>query len=255
MIEKWNIPYNDKFEERKMDVFIPTANIKNKALFFIHGGWWMKGNKDRWHSVARWYCEQGYTCVSVGYRFAPQYKFPNQIEDVRLGMQYFLQHANEFIFDPNKVVAIGSSAGGYLALMLGIIRNNNNYFSSIDLIMETVPKIVVAYNPISTLHMDVENVREFIGGTEATEPEKYGIGSPIDQISGNEPPFLILHGDADVVTPIQDSIHFCERLNQAGGIGKLVTFSGIEHGFGYGVTSEVQKESIWHIDHFIDLYL
>jgi acetyl esterase/lipase len=255
MIEKLNIPYCSKFEERKMDVFIPTANIKNKALLFIHGGWWKEGTRDRWHSVAKWYCDQGYTCASIGYRFAPKYPFPSQIEDVRLAMQFFLQHANEFKFDPNKVVVLGSSAGGYLALMLGIVRNDNPYFSSIDIKMETVPQFVVAYNPISTLHMDADNVRKFVGGTEEENTEKYSMGSPIDLITGNEPPILILHGDADVVTPIQDSIAFCDRLKQLGGVGKLVTFNGIEHGFGYGFTTVAQKESIRNINHFMDLYL
>ncbi|WP_274649763.1 alpha/beta hydrolase [Paenibacillus humicola] len=251
MIEKLNIAYAGGFEERKIDVFIPEGNRRNAGLFFIHGGWFAKGHRDQWHPVARYFCERGYTCASVGYRFAPEHPFPAQIEDVRLGMQYFLQHAGEFGFDARRVTALGSSAGGYLALMLGSIRENDPDFASAEIRMSTVPAAVVGYCPVTTLHMDVDHIVNYVGATEAEQPGKYAIGSPVDRITGEEPPQLILQGDADDITPLESAVQYYNRVKEAGGTAEMVTFTGIGHGFGYGVTTEAQKQSVEHVERFV----
>src|SRR5690625_4151227 len=122
---KIQLPYSEHFKEyRKMDIFEPNQS-NGTCLLFIHGGGWSAGNKEQWHEVMNYFCAKGYVCASMSYRLVPKFIFPSQIEDVRLGMQFLKDRARTFNFDPNSIVAVGSSAGGYIAVMLGLITETD----------------------------------------------------------------------------------------------------------------------------------
>jgi acetyl esterase/lipase len=72
------------------------------------------------HKWIRTYASLGYVGVSVAYRFAPQFKWPAQVQDVKTAVRYLRAHAGELDIDPAHIGVMGESAGGYLALMLGV---------------------------------------------------------------------------------------------------------------------------------------
>ncbi|MCY3017589.1 MAG: alpha/beta hydrolase, partial [Planctomycetota bacterium] len=88
----------------------------------LHGGAWISGNKSSYRETILDFARRGYVAASVQYRLAPRHKFPAQIEDAKCAVRYLRAHAAEFRINPNRVGALGDSAGGHLALLLGLMN-------------------------------------------------------------------------------------------------------------------------------------
>lgn len=260
MEQVMDVKYSEQdIELRRMDVFLPErGNANGIGLLFIHGGGWHAGNRQSWHAVARYFCEKGCSCASVGYRLAPDAHYPAPIEDVRLAMSFFLENAARFRFDTDRTVAIGSSAGGHLSAMLATIADDDDLGFTPELrIRETRPKAAVLYCPATNLHPadNFDNLKPSIerlfGQPEADIPQLYNEGSPIDRIDGREPPTLLIHGDGDTVIPLAHSVQYRDKLAEHGAEAQLVVLPGVPHGFGYGVGTPAQLESLRAIERFL----
>lgn len=250
MREIIDLPYSNEFaENRKMDIYLPDENTKEQCIFFIHGGGWHAGSKAQWTEVAKYFCAQGYVCCSTGYRLAPQFKHPCQLEDVNLAIEYIMQRAEEFGFSQKKIILVGSSAGGHLAAMLGV--------SSL-----AKPQGVVCYCPVTMVGNIAEDAwledrvpnfaEEFIGKNEMEAPELYREASPYEKVKGGEPPFLFIHGDNDNTVPLTQSLKMNERLHEFGVLSKVQILPGVGHGFGYGVTKPAQIKAIEYVEEFLE---
>ncbi|RKN80671.1 alpha/beta hydrolase [Paenibacillus ginsengarvi] len=258
-----NVTYSEHYtEQRKMDIFVPGDNANGVGLLFIHGGGWNAGNRMAWHSVAAHFCELGYSCASVGYRLAPEWHHPAQIEDVRLGMSFFMENAAAYRFDPTRTAALGSSAGGHLAAMLSTIAAEDELGISPELrIRNTRPGAAVLYCPATNLHLDDNfdslngSIVKLFGSGEAELPGAYSEASPVDRIVGEEPVTLLIHGDDDKVIPVEHSRVYYEKLAKHGIRAELLILPGVPHGFGYGVKTPAQLESLAAIERFLrDVY-
>lgn len=264
MFERLNQPYSSKnSDECLMDLFLPEGNANGRCILFIHGGGFAGGKRQQWNPVAQYFCERGYTCASMSYRLAPQWRFPSQIEDVRLAMSFLRENANKYHYSPDHIAAYGSSAGGYLALMLATISGEEPLGVTDELkVLDTMPSGVVCYCPASTLHYSKElwegqeQVRGFIsnlmGKTEAEDRALFSLASPYDRIKGNEKPFLFIHGDRDDTIPLSHSVQMRDKINALGGSAQLVCLEGVGHGFGYGITTQAQKNAIRHAELFLE---
>lgn len=258
--------YSRKYSEsRCMDIFIPEANPSGICILFIHGGGWCAGNRASWQPVARHFCQMEYTCVSTGYRLAPESQYPSQVEDVRLAMSYLKEKAADYKFDPQKVAAMGSSSGAHLVLMLATITPEDELGYSEEMnILDTRPRLAVCYCPVTTVHLYTELwqgrpslpefVPKFMGTEECKHPELFKEASPTDRIKGGEPPALFVHGDADTTVPLIQSQIVCDKINRFGGNAQLAVLPGARHGFGYGVDTPAQKEAIKLTEEFIKKY-
>jgi len=250
-------------EKRRMDIFLPESNPSRICMLFIHGGGWTGGNRKNWHPVARYFCKQGFTCVSIGYRLTPESIFPEQIKDVRSAMSYLKDNASDLLFDSQKIVAVGSSAGGHLVLMLSTIDSDDDLGYTKEMkVLDTRPCLAICYCPVTTVHLYnelwegrpsmPEFVPKFMGITEEADPELFKQASPIDRIKGGEPPSLFIHGDIDVVVPLKQSILACENIRHHGGYAEVFVLHNVEHGFGYGIETPEQKRSIEKIELFLE---
>lgn len=254
-----NVMYSEWFtEQRQMDVFLPTDNAKGIGLLFIHGGGWQGGARTAWHPVAQYFCEQGYACASTSYRLAPDWTYPAPVEDVRLAMSFFLENAERFRFDASKTAALGSSAGGHLTAMLSTISAQDELGATPEArIRDTKPKAAILYCAATNLHPGQNferlnpSIGKLMGRSEAEAPALYTEASPIDRINGSEPATLLIHGDADEVIPVEHSVQYHEKLTQHGVTSELVVLPGVPHGFGYGVKSQSQLDSLKAIEAFL----
>lgn len=178
--------------------------------------------------------------------------YPAALEDARLAMQYLRQHADHYGFDPNRIAAIGSSAGGYLAAMLACTPPEDQLGRTAQLTcMDTRPNAVALYCPVTVLHGGRETMTSFMGQSEESAPEQYRQASPLYRIRGNEPPFLIIQGDHDRITPLENTQTFIQKLNSLGTAADLIILHGVDHGFGYGVNTLSQRYSIRCIQEFL----
>lgn len=251
-----DIPYSeDQHDLRRLDLYLPDADADGKAILFIHGGGWQGGGRLQWRPLCEHFVERGCICASTGYRLAPEFRWPVQLEDVRLAMAWLHRHAERLGIDPKRIAAVGSSAGGHLVAMLATLAADDPLGATTELTHPiTRPAAAICYCPVITLHEKdrlAESVAALMGVSEAEAPEAYRDASPIDRVTGDEPPFLFLQGDADETTPLPLTQAMHEKLQAAGVSSELVVLPGVEHGFGYGVRSDAQKQSVAHVERFL----
>ncbi len=246
---------NDYVQFRKMDLFRPDVS-NGSCLLFIHGGGWSAGSKEQWHDVCRHFVKLGFVCASISYRLLPDYIFPSQIEDARLAMQFLKRNAAKFEFDPQSIAVVGSSAGGYLAVMLGLIAETDALGRVPELEMkDTKPQAVIGYCPVVTLYSGRESAHQLMGGTPQQMPESYMMASPDKRAESGRsdfPPYLLIQGNEDETTTLQNTSKFCHHINTNGGTASLIVLPGIRHGFGYGIKTTAQRQSIAHVELFLE---
>ena len=257
MKTEFDVKYSDRFEDRRrLDLFLPGNNANGAAILFVHGGGWSGGDLRQWHDVADHFCVRGYTCASAEYRLVPKARFEEQIEDVRLAMAYLRSNAGQLGIAPDRIAAAGSSAGGHLVAMLGTIAADDPLGLTGGLaVRNTRPSAVICYCPVVTMHESDslgEARRRLMGTSEADDPARYRAASPIDRVTGAEPPFLFLQGDADETTPLGQTAAMHQKLLDSGAKSELVVLPGVGHGFGYGVTTDAQIEAVGHAERFLN---
>lgn len=264
MTALFDLPYSEQFPDaRRIDLYPPTAPTLGAALLFIHGGGWSAGGRKQWRAVCQYCAAQGFFCASLGYRFAPEHRFPAAVEDVRLGMAWLRQRAKDYGFAPDRVGAVGSSAGGHLVAMLATLGPDDSLGRTPELpSADTRPNAAFCYCPVLSLHSGrpesaplEECYQAFLGATEEEAPDLYRQASPLYRVTGAEPPFLFLHGDEDTDVPLVQSVLMAERLRELGVPAELVVLPGVEHGFGYGVETEAQKRAVAEVVRFAKQWL
>jgi len=104
---------------QKMDIYYPSSGGPWSVLMYVHGGSWIEGDKAEGEGW-KYLNENGFLVVSVNYRLGDyQTKFPVMIEDAKCAVRYLRAHNKEYNIDPDRIAAIGASAGGHLVALLG----------------------------------------------------------------------------------------------------------------------------------------
>jgi acetyl esterase/lipase len=256
------IPYSPNFPAaRLLDLFLPDRP-NGAAILFLHGGGWKGGARAQWHSLAQYFTQRGYTCASADYRLVPQALFPAQIEDARLAMACLKLRARDLGFDARRVAALGSSAGGHLVALLATTPPGDPLGLTAELAAlgppDTRPDAAICYCAVTTLH-DADFgppgpddlIHALMGRPEADAPDLYRAGSPIDRVTGREPPIILIHGDADDLVPAAHSAAMHRRLVEAGARSRLVVLPGVGHGFGYGTETPERRAAIAAAEAFL----
>lgn len=230
MHERLDVPYSADGSDdlQRYDLFLPDANGPVPLIAIIHGGGWDHGHRRQWHPVARHLCARGYACANLGYRFAPTHRYPVQTEDIAQALTAIVAQASALSIDPQRIVMLGSSAGGYLALAATPPAG-------------TRIRGVIAYCPVVRLDDRKGHVRNFLGGTEAEMPARYREADLLHRMPAPSPPILYLQGDVDPTTPVSDAGAFVAALTTRGTMVRYHLFPGIAHGFGWEVESPGQR--------------
>jgi acetyl esterase/lipase len=97
-----------------------NAEGKLPAVVCIHGGGFRAGDRKRWDGLCKKLAERGYVAIAVTYRLAPKYQFPAAVNDVKAAVRWLRANAEKYQVDPERVAALGDSAGGHLAQFLGV---------------------------------------------------------------------------------------------------------------------------------------
>ena len=250
-----DVPYRTNADVlQRMDVLLPDVP-NGKAVFYIHGGGWYDGDKTAWRETARYMCEHGYVCASINYRLtANGDAYPSQIEDARHAMAFFRSKANEYRFDPARIAAAGSSAGGHLAAMLATIAPDDDVGVTPELLTRhTRPNAVVTYSTVFTVmplpddkpppdNLDFY-VNKAMGGTFEEVPEVYKIMSPIERLDRDTPPFFIIHGVNDDTVPVGRAIMFKRYMDATRLSATLELMEDAPHGFCYGMETAIQQQA------------
>lgn len=216
----------------KMDVYFPqTADGLWPVAVYIHGGSFTGGSKQSGAGIPfiQPLVNSGYLVVAVNYRLLPEYPFPAPIEDVKCAIRSLRANASRFNIDVNRIGVFGSSAGGQLASLLGVMDasagmdGSGGYFEQ----SSRVQAVVSMAGPSDvTLLCSPEGFLDLIDVQGCQDTETLLKYSPISYVSLDDPPFLLLHGTLDIgVPPVHSELLF-ERLNAA---GIPVTYSRIQN--------------------------
>jgi len=220
--------------QQKMDIYLPAGRdtTNTKLMILIHGGAWTEGDKADFTAAITEIKNQlpDYAFANINYRLYSngQNTFPAQEEDIKAAVTFLAGKKADYRF-ANKLVLLGASAGAHLALLQGYKFANMmppqaiiSFFGPTDLTdlynhpgYPLVPSILAG----------------IIGATPTQNPSIYSTSSPINYVSGQSAPTLLLQGDADILVPVNQAYLLNDRLQLAGVTHQLVIYPGEEHGF------------------------
>jgi acetyl esterase/lipase len=190
--------------------------------------------KDR--GVPRLLLDAGYTVFVINHRAAPRFRYPASVEDGQRALRFIRHHAREYGVDPHRLVAWGGSSGGHLVSMLGTLDGGGDPDDP-DPVNRTgaKPYVVVAIAaPTDLLNLDpirfypASAIASYVGEI-SIERSKFREASPVTHVTRDDPPFLLIHGDADDVVPFHQSERMLEALRTAGVDASLVRIPGGDH--------------------------
>jgi acetyl esterase/lipase len=210
----------------RLDVHVPDvpvgAGMRRPALVQVHGGGWVLGFKDRQGQLLmKRLASQGWVCFNVDYRLSPLATFPDHLVDVKRAIAWIRDHAEEYGIDPDFVAVTGGSAGGHLTALTALTAGRPEYQPGFEHADTSVAAAVPFYGVYDFTNRNgtwpEQTVPEFLGpivmkSDPAEEPERWAAASPLDQVHADAPPFLVIHGDLDVLAPVEDARDFVERL-------------------------------------------
>ena len=222
--------------DAKLDVYVPSeAAGPLPTLLYIHGGGWVRGNKES--NVLRLlpYLEMGWAVVNVGYRLGEVSLAPAAVEDCRCALRWVIQNAEEYKFDVSRLVVTGNSAGGHLSLTTGMLPASAGLDRQCPGEEELKLAAIINWYGITDVAdlLQGENERSYavawLGGMTDREAQARRV-SPLTYVRAELPPVLTIHGDADPTVPYSHATRLKEALDQAGVPNELVTIPGGRHG-------------------------
>jgi acetyl esterase/lipase len=238
-----------------MDVYHPE-NSNGIGVIYIRGTGWhtplsldadpLNLNLVANHPQAALLLENGYTVFGLNHRLAPRFHYPDSVEDVQRAVRFVRYHANRYGIDPNRIGAVGTSAGAYHVSMLGLL-NGDGETDDPSLINRESAKVqaVVGFATPTDFTAHVGPAETSYLGTwvqfwetpERMQEENSVLSeaSPATYVSPDDPPFLLVHGDADDVVPFSQSEILERKLVAAGVPAELIRVPGGVHAYsGYG---------------------
>ena len=240
-----NIPYNnDTLQKHLLDIYLP-ANAKGKLplVIFIHGGGWLSNDKyaDMGYmkkTVAE-IVSSGFALASIDYRFSTQAVFPAQIQDCNRAVSFLYDNADKYGFDKKRFAVMGFSAGGHLASLLGLSKNNNveKFFMPGTNRSFNIKAVVDFYGPAELILFPGSNDEKspesiLIGAAPLARPDLAKAASPVTYVDKNDPPFLIIHGEKDELVSTKQSQLLSAWLRVVGVQNELIIVKDAPH---YGV--------------------
>jgi acetyl esterase/lipase len=248
--------------ELKLDLATPAPTpAPVPAVLCVHGGGWSGGSKDGYTDILKQFAAHGYVAAAVEYRFVPQYPWPAQIEDVKCAVRWLRAHAKELNLDPDRIAAMGDSAGGHLSLMLGLMDpkddlegdgGNPGFSSKVQAVVNKYgPTDMRVWRPVpepgKTEDLSGDLLMKLVGTKDRSAPAVLQL-SPIHYIDANDPPILTFHGSADNLVPVEQAKLLHEALKKAGVREKLVIVEGAGHGWGGRQFTDTQRQTMAFLD-------
>ena len=223
--------------EQKLDIYMRRGvTAPQPTVIYMHGGFWVAGNKEgAVMNLMPWF-EMGWNVVNVEYRLGRVALAPAAVEDCLCALRFVAAQAKTYNVDVSRIVVTGESAGGHLALTTGMIPE------SAGLDRECagptpLPKVAAIIN-----WFGITDVSDVVDGPHRANaamqwiaglPNREEIArrlSPLTYVRPGLPPILTIHGDSDPTVPYQEAVRLHEALDKTGVTNQLLTIPGGKHG-------------------------
>ncbi len=271
-LEYTHYTINGEEHTLRLDLYRPGTGDDRPLplLIYIHGGGWMEGSKQ--DCPAEPFVQHGYAVACVDYRLAratpagcpEELIFPAQIRDLRAAVRWLRQHAAEYDLDPDRFGAFGDSSGGHLAALLGVSHGvpdpgdaaSQDVSDAVQAVADWFGPVDVTQGPVAfeddPCVTDWDTLVQTYGGEETpyfywtaawgtflggslTDPavlKRATWASPLTYIDADDPPFLVIHGEADDMVPLEQSERLAAALQEATVDVTFIRLPGVGHGFG-----------------------
>lgn len=232
--------------ELKLDLYLPKDRSTPKpTLILFHGGGWVAGQKERNVLWLLPYLSMGWAVINVEYRIAQNSLAPAAVEDCRCALRWATYNAARYNLDASKFVLTGTSAGGHLALITGMLPSQNVFDrqcptnDSTRWAKGTEPQVKVAavvnwfgITDVTDL-LEGPNAKHYAiewFGSMSNRQELARQVSPLNYVRAGAPPVITIHGDQDNIVPYNHAVQLHAALDKAGVPNQLVTIRGGKHG-------------------------
>ena len=209
----------------KLDIAWPTSQKGPfPAIISLHWGDWMEFNRNYAPGISRVFAQRGYVIAKVDYRLVTRSsnKLPAAIEDVKCAVRWLRANAEKYGIDPDRIGAVGSSAGGHLALLLGVTdsaagfdgdREYLDYSSSVQAVVNLAgpPDLARAYRETHR-----GTIVLLLGGVPEDVPDAYRDASRVTFLDVTDPPLLTLVGTNDPIISVQSIASFDAKARAVG---------------------------------------
>ncbi len=232
------------------------AEGKLPAVLCIHGGGFRAGERKGYDGLCKKLAERGYVAVTVTYRLAPKYQFPAAVYDVKAAVRWLRANAEKYQIDPDRIAALGGSAGGHLAQFLGVTGDVKQFEGDGGNPgpSSRVACVVNYYGPSDFTKsygksVDAAEVLPlFLGGDLEHARHQHILASPLNWVTPDAAPTILLHGTADQYVNYEQAVWMRDRLQAAGVEVQLVTFEGAKHGLGGEYAQPAEKAALEFLD-------
>lgn len=267
----------------------PAGPTPVPAIIYIHGGCLIYGSrKEINQKQLELYLEAGYAVVSIDYRLAPESKLPEIIEDLRDAFRWARTAGAELCsLDPQRIAVVGHSAGGYLALMSGVCVVPSpeaivSFYGYGDIVgewysqpdpfyctqaavseeesgrLKTGPILSEPYegrgkDKLYLYYRQRGLWPQEVGGHDPKkEASFFSPFCPIQNVSADHPPTLLLHGDQDTDVPYEQSARMAEELARQKVKHALIRMPKCGHGFDEDMEDPLVREAFNKVLSFLD---
>jgi acetyl esterase/lipase len=204
-----DVPYGPDPRQR-----LDLVRVDGPLLLFIHPGGWRSGDKSAYHRWMLHFAERGYATASVNFRFG---RHPAAIDDVRAALAWLRANVK-----PSRIGVCGWSSGAHLALLLALdgggVQAAVGVSGPYDFLM---PASGAFPN-----REDDPNLLAYLGATPSADPERARKASPYHHLTPDDPPLLLIHGEADRVVDVEQARHLARKAKDV----ELIVLPGADHG-------------------------
>jgi acetyl esterase/lipase len=244
VIIKKDIPYLGEARAETLDAYLPPPSFARPvpAVVLIHGGGWGGGRKDaaREVNIGTTLAAHGYAVFSISYRLNRtitdengdnrlEVAWPKNLYDCKTAVRYLRAHAGEYGLDPDRIATMGGSAGGHLAMLVGVTANHAELNAG-GLYTEQSNAVACIIN-LYGRHDVSDRRRLFAGETEEETDERVRIASPTTWFGPDTPPILVLQGTEDQTVPVRIARDLVRQLAEHGIEHEYVEVEGGVHSF------------------------
>lgn len=232
--------YGDR--QLQMDIYRPRdAWGKLPAIVCIHGGGWAKGNRTSHAPLAQALAAHGFVTATISYRLSGEAPFPAAVHDCKAAVRYLRAQADGLGIDPEKLGAIGLSAGGHLTALLGTsagvdeLEGNGGNAGFSSAVQAAVPMgaqtdlLSQRTREISKADDRGQIWRQFFGGPQELRQDAYRLASPLEHLDAADPPMLLITGAND--DPSTRGDRFRSRMKELSVKQDLVVIDEAPHAF------------------------
>ena len=208
-------------ERQRLDVYRPYPAVTNAPIVvFMYGGRWKYGSKNDYLLIGNSFARHGWITVIPDYRVFPQELFPAWVEDGADAVRWTLDNIAAYGGDASRVFVVGHSAGAHTAALLAL---DDRYLRNVGVAAGDIAAFVSIAGPVDTT-WTAPDVQRLMG-----PPTGWPNSYPSSHLNGTKPPLFLMHGDADDVVTVGNSVRLARRIAERGGCAPLQVYRGIGH--------------------------